>query len=71
MDRDYYSEKTINNFIRKDVCQNDKLLYRYYQISNAKKFRRRLQILKIDHKKIEQTVYVFITDSIRDIIYNL
>ena len=68
MDRDYYSEKTINQFIRKDVCQNDKLLYKYYQLSNAKKFRRRLQILKVDHKKIEQTVYVFITDSIRDII---
>ena len=50
MDRDYYSEKTINQFIRKDVCQNDKLLYKYYQLSNAKKFRRRLQILKISYQ---------------------
>jgi len=68
MDKDYYSEKAINLFVKKDICQNDKLLFKYYQDLDIHKFRRRLQILKIEHKKIEQAVYVYITDSIRDII---
>ena len=68
MDREYYSDKTINLFIKKDICQNDSLLYKYYQTKDVKKFRRRLQILKVDHKKIEQSVYVYITDSIRYLI---
>jgi hypothetical protein len=70
MDRDYYSDKTINNFIKKDICQNDKLLYKYYETVQVKKFRRRLQILKIDQKVLEQSIYVYITDSVRDIILN-
>ena len=68
MDNDYYSERTINNFIKKDICQNDKLLYKYYETVQVKRFRRRLQILKIDQKVIEQSIYVYITDSVRDII---
>ena len=68
MDKDYYSEKTINNFIKKDICQNDKLLYKYYETVQIKKFRRRLQILKVDQKVLEQSIYVYITDSVRDII---
>ena len=68
MDEDYYSEKTVQKFIKKDMCQNDNVLYTYFQNGDVKKFRRRLQILKVDQKVLEQAVYVYITDSIRDII---
>ena len=68
MNRDYYSDKTIDKFIKKDICQNDNLLLKYYNEVNVKKFRRRLQILKVDQKVLEQSIYVFITDNVRDII---
>ena len=68
MDKNYYSDKTINNFIRRDICQNDKLLLGYYQKENVKKFRNRLNILKVEPKALEQAIYVYITDAVRDII---
>jgi len=68
MDRNYYSEKTINEFIKKNVCFGDKLLYKYYLSDKIKSFRNRLKILKITRKQIEKNIYVYITDSFRDII---
>lgn len=70
MDINYYSEKTINNFIKKNVCHNDPILLKYYQNGKIKSFRRRLEILKIDPKEIQKVVYVYVTDTIRDIILN-
>ena len=46
MDSEYYSEKIINDFVKKDMCQNDPALLRYYKTNNVKKFRNRLKILK-------------------------
>lgn len=68
MDINYYSEKTINNFIKKNVCHNDPILLKYYQDGKIKSFRRRLEILKVDPKEIQKVVYVYVTDTIRDII---
>lgn len=68
MDINYYSEKTINNFIKKNVCHNDDILLKYYQSGKIKSFRRRLEILKVDPKDIQKVVYIYVTDTIRDII---
>lgn len=68
MDVNYYSEKTINNFIKKNVCHGDPILLKYYQSGKIKSFRRRLEILKVDPKDIQKVVYTYVTDVIRDVI---
>ena len=68
MNRSYYSDNTVDKFIKKTLCQGDETLYRYFQNEEVSKFRRRLQILKVDQKTLEQAIYSYITDSIRDII---
>lgn len=68
MDVNYYSEKTVNNFIKKNVCHGDALLLKYYQDGKIKSFRRRLEILKIDPKDIQKVIYTYVTDVIRDVI---
>jgi hypothetical protein len=68
MDRNYYSDKTIREFVKKNICFGDAVLYKYYETNNIKKFRNRLSILKITQKEIEKNIYVYITDSFRDII---
>ena len=44
METGYYSKKTIEDFIKKNLCQDDKLLYKYYQEVNIHKFRRLCEI---------------------------
>lgn len=68
MNRSYYSDNTVDNFIKKTLCQGDETLYRYFQNEEVSKFRRRLQILKVSQKTLEQAIYSYITDSIRDLI---
>ena len=68
MNRNFYSDRTIDTFVKKTVCQGDRVLYGYLQREDRGRFRRRLEILKIDHKVIEKAVYSYVTDSIRDII---
>lgn len=68
MNVEYYSDKTIKKFVKDTVCQNDKTLLRYYNQDRVSAFRRRLQILGVDSKKIQKIVYTYVTDSIRDII---
>jgi hypothetical protein len=70
MDSTYYSDATVNRFLKGTVCQGDHALYRYYMNGDVSKFRRRMQILKVSSKDIESMVYVFITDTFRDIILN-
>ena len=36
MDYNYYSDKTISQFVLKKLCQNDKLLYTYYLSGQSK-----------------------------------
>ena len=67
MDTQYYSTGTVDKFIRKSLCNNDKLLYKYYLNDDVKRFRSRL--IKVgDPKGIELVIFTLITDSIRDII---
>jgi hypothetical protein len=66
MDHVYYSDKTIQDFEKRVVCQNDEKLYKYFTEGDILKFRK---YLKPDsYKTIEQAVYVYITDALRDII---
>lgn len=68
MNVEYYSDKTIKKFIEDTVCQNDKMLLSYYNNGRVSAFRRRMEILGVDSKKIQKIVYTYVTDSIRDII---
>ena len=68
MNRSYYSDSTVDKFIKKSLCQGDETLYRYFQNEDVSKFRRRLQILQVSQKTLEQAIYSYITDSIRDLI---
>ena len=71
MDINYYSEKSINTFLKKNVCHGDDILLKYYHTGNIKGFRRRLEILKVSPKDIQKVVYVYVTDTIRDIILDV
>lgn len=71
MDVNYYSEKNINTFLKKNVCHGDDILLKYYHTGNIKGFRRRLEILKVSPKDIQKVVYVYVTDTIRDIILDV
>jgi len=66
MDHVYYSDKTIQDFEKRIVCQNDDKLYKYFTEGNIEKFRKALT--PNSFKTIEQAVYVYITDALRDII---
>lgn len=71
MNIDYYSEKTISDFLKKKVCQNDETLYKYFINENVIKFRKRLKTLGVSHKEIESVIYSYITDGLRDVILKL
>lgn len=66
MDHVYYSDKTIQDFEKRVVCQGDDKLYRYFTEGDILKFRKALK--PDSFKTIEQAVYVYITDALRDII---
>jgi len=66
MDHVYYSDKTIQDFEKRVVCQGDDKLYKYFTEGNIEKFRKALT--PNSFKTIEQAVYVYITDALRDII---
>lgn len=71
MDIDYYSDKTINEFLKKTVCQNDETLYRYLINEKVSKFRKRLITLGVSHKDIEKVIYSYVTDGLRDVIFKV
>ena len=70
MDENYYSDKTRKNFIKTNLCKDDPTLLRYYENNEILKFRKRLVKLS-DDSSVEQVVYTFVTDSIRDVIYEI
>ena len=70
MDENYYSEKVRKNFIKTSLCKDDSTLLRYYENNDVQKFRKRLIKLS-DDNSVEQVVYTFVTDSIRDILYDI
>ena len=70
MDENYYSEKTRKKFIESSLCKNDPTLIRYYENNQVVKFRKRLAKIG-DDSSIEQVVYTFVTDAIRDVVYDI
>ena len=73
MDSSFYSDKTIQEFVKTILCQNDKKLYNHYMNDDVVKFRERIsrKFTKEQQDKLEQVVYSCVTDSIRDIIYEI
>ena len=70
MDENYYSDKVRKDFIKTNLCKDDATLIRYYENNDVQKFRKRLVKLS-DDNSVEQVVYTFVTDSIRDVLYDI
>lgn len=67
MDTLYYSQETNDRFIKKILCNGDKLLYKYVEDGDIKKFRARASKI-VPPDNIDQFVYVMVTNTIRDVI---
>src|SRR5210317_503549 len=68
-----YTDKTIEEWVKKKVCFGDKVLYKYisvYSQDNIKKFRSRVNRL---HKKesFEEAAKVLVTESIRPLLLDI
>jgi hypothetical protein len=70
MDENIYSKPVINRFLNKNLFFNDPVLKKYYEQDDLQKFRNRVNRLHSD-KSFEKMVYVIVTDTIRDIIYEI
>lgn len=71
VDTDYYSKKTIDEFIKSTLCQDDALLYKYYQDVDVHRFRSRLSRFRDIDDNISKFVQTCITDTTRDVIINI
>ena len=70
MDENIYSKPVINRFLNKNLFFNDPVLKKYYEQDDLQKFRNRVNRLHSD-KSFEKMAYVIVTDTIRDIIYEI
>ena len=70
MDENLYSKPVINRFLNKNLFFNDPILKKYYEQDELQKFRNRVNR---HHSKesFEKMVYAIVTDTIRDIIYEI
>jgi hypothetical protein len=69
MDESMYSEKNIKNFIKSKLCQDDELLYKYYQGSEVEKFQNRISKFGKEADDAVKTAFqTCITDVTRDVI---
>ena len=69
MDREVYSDKSIKEFMKKNLFFNDPVLEKYYDQDKVVEFRRRL-VSKHGEESLDKMIYVVVTDSVRDIILN-
>lgn len=67
MDTEVYSQSTIEDFLKKNLFFQDPTLEKYYNSNDVGAFRKRL-VAKHGAQSLEKMVYVFVTDSVRDII---
>lgn len=67
MDDIYYSDKTTSQFIMTELCQKDRVLYKYYMDGQIGKFRQRFA-RKYKTADIDKVIYTVVTNTIRDII---
>ena len=66
-----YLDKTVNAFVLDKLCRRDKLLYKYYQEVNVKKFRKRLISVGVTDDDVKTVLQTFITDAVRDVVYKI
>jgi hypothetical protein len=60
-----YSQAARIQFLKTKVCQDDPVLYRYYEEGNVEKFRKRL-----GDRDVSEAVQTLVTDATRDVILN-
>ena len=70
MDETIYSKSVITQFMNKNLFFNDPILKKYYEQDELQKFRRRVSRVH-PNESFEKMVYAVVTDSIRDIIYEI
>ena len=70
MDNRLYSDETIRKYIFKNLCKGDKVLLKYYDNDNLSAFRKRLQT-KYKDANLKDMLNVYVTDTIRDIVYKI
>lgn len=70
MDERLYSTDTINKYMNENFFFKDTTLKKYYEEGDVKKFRQRL-VSKFPNNSLEDIVYAYVTDSLRDIIYQI
>lgn len=70
MDENIYSETTVSKFINKNLFFGDPVLKKYFEQDDLKKFRNRVNRVH-SKESFEKMAYVVVTDSIRDIIYEV
>ena len=63
----FYTQKIVDKFIKHDLCQDDDVLYKYYETGQTRKFKARATRL-YPEADFDNVVHTHVTDSIRDII---
>ena len=67
MDTEVYSQKTVDEFTMKNFFFGDSVLKKHYDTNNVVAFRKRL-VTKHGKESLEKMLYVYVTDTLRDII---
>jgi len=70
MDTNLYSQETLDGYMQDNLFFKDKTLQKYFEENKPTAFRKRLAT-HFKKKDLEAMVYAFITDRIRDIIYEI
>ena len=70
MDENIYSETAVSKFMNKNLFFGDPVLKKYYEQDELKKFRNRVNRM-YSKESFEKMAYIVVTDSIRDIIYEV
>ena len=66
-----YENSAIDSFVKDKLCRGDRLLYKYFQEVDVHKFRSRLSKFGDVDDDVKTVVQTFITNSTRDVIYNM
>lgn len=70
MDTTLYSEDTIRKYLFKNLCKGDEVLMKYYDDGKVRAFRRRLT-MKHKTADLKEILYVYVTDTVRDVVYKI
>jgi len=67
MDTEVYSQKTVDEFTKKNFFFGDSVLKKHYDTNNVVAFRKRL-VARHGKESLEKMLYVYVTDTLRDIL---